>query len=143
MNEQKESLITSEECEELAYLMNQKYAAFLDDRKFEILVGHEGPGVKAQVLLQNDAQSFYYPVEGRMLHEEEDMTARDAVLFLIDYIDLYFEEFLSQGEDFYVPIDWAKHQYDAVDFQIRGQILNLKVETMGDRLLTENSKGTL
>lgn len=135
MNTAEEKLLSKPEIDELASLMNKKYASFIDDRKFEIAVSEEGPGVKAKVVLKNEDNSFYYPIEARILHKEEELSASEALLFLIDYIDLYFEEYLTEDEDLFIPIDWAKYQYEAVDFELKGQLLNLKLESMGDELL--------
>ena len=67
------------------------------------------------------------------------MTANEAALFLIDYIDTYFEEFLlEEDEELYLPIDWAKHTYEAVEFEVKGQIKNEKLEDMADDLLRES-----
>lgn len=134
-------LLDESECQDLALAMQRKYSGYLNGRTFAISTRLEEPGVAVQVLLHNADDSFHYPVEARILPEEEELSVRKGCLFLIDYIDLYFEEYLTEDEDLFIPIDWANYQYEAVDFQMRGQILNLKVETMADQLLrsTEDS----
>lgn len=133
-----QAFLTGAESAQLAEAMNTKYRLALVKRKFSIKVSHEGRAVYVSVLLSNEDESYYYPVEGRILHEEEGLAPRKAALFLIDYIDMYFEEFLlEEDESIYIPIDWTDHQYEATDFQIRGQILNRKLEAMADEWLQQ------
>lgn len=136
----KESLmLTLEEIQTLAEAMNTKYRLARRERLFQISVEKKGKGIYVTVLLANTEQSFYYPVEARILYEAEELSPRNAALFLIDYIDMYFEEFLlEEDESLYIPIDWADHQYDAIDFQIRGQIINKMLENMADELLQQS-----
>ncbi len=132
-----QEFLTSEECAELANVMNRKHESLRDDRKFSIEAKYEGGEVYVTAVLQNDNETFYYPVEARLDWAEEEMLHRDAALFLIDFMDLYFEDYLENGEDLYLPIDWAPYEYDAVKFQIRGQVLNRLVDRMADELLAQ------
>ena len=91
--------------------------------------------VTVTLTLSNESQSFVYPVEARIDSAKEGLSVRDASLFLIDYIDAYFEDFFADGEELYLPIDWADMTYDANNFQIKGQILNVKAEDLADELL--------
>lgn len=139
MNETKggdEEFLSAEDCAALAQSMEIKYRMALKGRKFSVSAEIRGRGVFVKVLLSNSDQSFYYPVEARILYEKEEMKAAEAAMFLVDYIDAYFEEFLLEDdEEIYLTIDWSDHQYEAVDFQMRGQIQNLKLEAMADEWL--------
>jgi hypothetical protein len=131
-----EPFLTQEDCDELAEQMSTKYRIALQDRRFQIQASIKGRGVFVTVLFSNADQSYYYPVEARILYGKEEMKAREAALFLIDYIDTYFEEYLlEEDEQLYLPIDWSDHQYEAVEFQVRGQILNRKLEQLADEWL--------
>lgn len=126
-----------EELSDIEALMGEKYAHYLDGRSFHVAAEHQGDSVYVTVTLKNDEESFFYPVEARIKHEAEDMKPSEAALFLIDYIDAYFEEYLTENEDLFIPIDWTAHQYLASNFQIRGQVRNLKIERMADDLLSK------
>ena len=116
--------------------MDEKYRIGLNGRSFSIEAKVDEPGVYVQTTLENEDKSFVYPVEARLEYKKEEMTQNKAVLFLVDYIDTYFEEYLlEEDEELYLPIDWAKHTYDAVEFEVRGQIKNEKLEDMADELL--------
>lgn len=123
----------------LAEQMKKKNDSFLDGRQFDIKAKKNETEVYVTVTLRNNDESFYYPVELRVKFATEELTPRKAVLLLVDYADLYYEDFLTEGENLLLPIDWASQQYEAVDFEIRGQILNKKLEKMADELLANEN----
>ncbi len=134
--EPQDEFVSQELCDELAASMNSKYRLALGERRFSLSAEVRGRGVFVKVLLSNPDKSFYYPVEARVLYEKEEMKSGEAALFLFDYIDTYFEEFLlEEDEQLYLSIDWSDHQYEAIEFQVRGQILNLKLEEAADEWL--------
>ena len=129
-------LPNKEELKELAEAMEKKYAIAMKGRTFHIKSVLDSTDVLVTVTLKNEDESMFYPVESKMDYKTETMSVKEAAIFLIDYIDTYFEEFLiEEEEDLYLPIDWKEHQYDAVNFSIRGQIRNLKLEKMADHIL--------
>jgi hypothetical protein len=134
--EPQNEFVTQDLCDELAASMNAKYRLALGQRSFVLSAELRGRGVFVKVVLSNPDKSFYYPVEARVLYEKEEMKAGEAALFLFDYIDSYFEEFLlEEDEQLYLTIDWSDHQYEAIEFQMRGQILNLKLEQEAEEWL--------
>jgi hypothetical protein len=138
--EQNTEFLDQEDCEALAKAMESKYAMALKGRHFKVEAEVKGRGVFVKVILSNQDKSFYYPVEARVLYEKEELQRGEAALFLLDYIDAYFDEYLNQEhEEIYLPIDWADFQYEAIDFQMRGQILNLKLEALAEELLKKDS----
>ena len=128
-----------EECEMLASVMNTKHAAFLSGRSFSLSAFELEGALYATALLSNGDQTFYYPVETRIDYNAEEMGTREAFMFLVDYMDSYFEEHLTESDELMLPIDWTNHQYDAIDFQIRGQIFNKKIEDMALALLERHA----
>ena len=132
-----EQFLTTEELLALATQMTKKNGSFLHDRQFDIQANKTDNNVVVKVTLSNKDESFYYPVELRMNFNDEELLPRKAALHLIDYADLYFEDFLTEGEKLLIPIDWAKHEYDTVEFEMRGQILNKKLESMADEFLAQ------
>ncbi len=138
--EENNEFLSAEDCDALAKAMESKYAMALKGRTFKVEAEVKGRGVFVKVILSNQDRSYYYPVEARVLYEKEEMQRGEAALFLIDYIDAYFDDYLTQeNEEIYVPIDWADFQYEAIDFQMRGQILNLKLEELAEQLLKNGS----
>jgi hypothetical protein len=119
----------------LASLMCEKYTIYLDERTFHIEAKDDGAGVRVKTVLNNKDDSYYYPVEARMMHVKENLEPRKAVLFLINYIDGYFEDYLTEMESTYLLIDWSDVEYEGVDFQIKGQVANRKIDLMADDLI--------
>ncbi len=133
--------LSQAECNDLADMMQQKYGLYLDGRTFDVSVEMQpGDVVFARILLRNEDDSFHYPVEARMKYKTEEMSPREAALFLIDYVDVYLEEYFEDQGGLFLPIDWADHEYCGTEFQVRGQIFNLKVEKMADEILKKNEK---
>ena len=130
-------LLNKEEYEILASAMDDKYQIYLDERRFEIEAKEEAEGVRVVTTLSNKDESYYYPVNARMMHKSENLAPRKAVLFLINYIDSYFEDYLTELESTYLPIDWTDMEYEGTSFQIKGQVINKKVELLADELLAK------
>ncbi len=124
---------------EMTDLMNTKYQSVLfGGKRFEIKTKYEYEILTVSVILSNPDKSYYYPVEARIQNKKEELSPLEAAAFLIDFIDLYFEEYLFEDENLFIPIDWTPFTYDAVDFQLKGQILNLKLEQQADELIKNN-----
>lgn len=141
----KNALDTSEQAlaeknQDLASLLDKKYGTWLGQRFFEVTSSLQLAVVSVKVTLRNADKSFFYPIEGRIQFEDQDLKPNSARDFLLDYIDTYLEEFLTGGEETYLPIDWANYDCDGIELQLRGQILNIKLEELADQLLVENGQ---
>jgi hypothetical protein len=123
----------------VANLLEKKYGAWLGQRFFEVTSAAQSAVVTVKVTLRNADKSFFYPIEGRIQFEDQDLKAEEARDFLLDYIDAYIEEFLTGGEETYLPIDWADYDCQGLELQLRGQILNIKLEELADQLLSSGT----
>jgi len=130
-----ETFISETELNELSSLLNRKHASFLGERRFSIKADLDGDGIFVDVVLRNEDETYFYPVSTRIDLSQEELNAKDAALFLIDFVDLYFDDYFDGGESVFLPIDWTDFQYDAVNFQMKGQIINQRLESMADQLL--------
>lgn len=129
----------------LTETFNKKYRAYLVDslhklRFFELVAHREHQGVFVKVVLQNASKAYYYPIEARIADVDHDFSPKEAALFLFDYIDSYFEEYLKNG-DVYLPIDWTEFEFDGTPFQLKGQIFNLHLEHLADQILAQHGMG--
>lgn len=134
------AIMSVEELLRLSQLMNKKYGGLIRDRSFSCHASRNGDVIEATVTLANKDRSYCYPVEGRLMLSSNSLEPVAAALFLIDYIDVYFDEYLRDGGDALLPIDWADFEHDGVGLQVRGQVLNLKLEAEADRLLELGKK---
>jgi hypothetical protein len=120
-------------------VLENKYGSLLGQRFFEVKTTNEGPLIMVQILLRDRDKSYFYPMEGRINYVDQDMKEHEARGFLLDFMDAYVQEYLSGGEDAYLTIDWSTYDCDGVELQLRGQILNLKLESMADAILSGSS----
>ncbi len=133
-----ERLLPADVTAELSKLLNKKYAAARGQRQFSVTTRRDFDQVSTVVVLSDARESFYYPVEARINFVEEEMKPEEAAFFLVDYIDLYFEEFFHETENLFIPIDWTSFTYEAVDFEMKGQILNRYAERLADQMLADS-----
>jgi hypothetical protein len=131
--------LTNERDQLIAETLESKYGSWLGKRYFEVATTHDGPVVIVRILLRDADKTFYYPMEGRMNFADQDLKEHEARDFLLDFMDSYVQEFLAGGEDTYLTIDWSTYDCDGIELQLRGQILNLKLESMADELLSGSS----
>lgn len=129
--------IAATECAEIARNLNNKYGSFAGSRYFELSFDADKEAVFVKVILRDEPGGFFYPVEGRLAYSDFDLKKRDAAMLMIDYIDMYFDEYFREEGGCYLPIDWANYEYDEVSFQLKGQVLNLQAENMADELLRD------
>ena len=120
----------------ISEMLESKYGSWLGKRYFEVETSTEGPVVIAKIVLRDADKSYFYPIEGRMNFADQDLRANEARDFLLDFMDAYVQEYLSGGEETFLTIDWANYDCDGVELQLRGQILNLKLEAMADELMS-------
>ena len=128
------SILDEKDTRELCQLLTIKYGNQLAGRKFGIRTGLKDKHIYAEVLLESDDGSFYYPVQGRIELDAKKFSKKDAVLFLIDYIEQYFYEFFNDDEVL-LPIDWSQFEYMEVPLELKGQIYNLVIERQADEFL--------
>ncbi len=131
-----DELSSQAEIKDLARIMTIKYSSQLGDRQFDIAAKVDQAAAYATTTLQNGDRSFVYPVEGRMAHKEQNISPQEALFLLVDYIDHYFTEYFQTGENVYIPLDWSTYHYENLDLQLRGQVLNHRVEELAEQLLT-------
>ena len=106
------------------------------ERFFAIDARTHDDKVWVQSLLRNSSDTFHYAVEA-FTTKNKDKHPRAQAFFLLAYIDAYWDEYFSEDENVYLPIDWTEHCYREETFFIKGQILNLKAERLANELLGE------
>lgn len=129
----------SEQKKTLAEMLERKYGNWLGKRYFEVEGHLDGPALYLKVTLKTSDRSFVYPIEARMLYADQDMKMDQARDFLLDFIDAYLQEYLSGGEETYLTIDWSSYECDGIELQMRGQILNEKLEELADQWMNGSS----
>ena len=136
--EKNSELLPQSECDDLARIMSIKLANGLAGKYFVIQCFQQEDGFYVKVILRNQKETFYYPVEGRY-HRSGSLTGRAAIELMLDYIDLYFADYV-QDSSVLLPLDWKDYHFNEQCFQLRGQISNSYVERMADELLKNNKQ---
>jgi len=137
------TIFSQEESGKICEHLNAKFGSFLNGESFKLESGHKGDQHQIRLTLANQDQSFFYPIEAIYVRDDENksLPADDIGLLIIEYLILYFEEFLSEERNVYLPIDWSVHHSDEITFFVRGFIRNLKTEKMADALLAQHGHG--
>ena len=129
--------LTQPECDDLARIMTIKHGPSLGQKRFSIRCSEDEQGVFAEVVLSDDNESFYYPVKGRY-HKSGDLSSKHAASLMLDYIDLYFEDYLND-DSVLLQLDWGDHVFEGEAFQLKGQVINKKLDRLADELLSEST----
>lgn len=136
------------EVKKICQYLNKKFSTLLKNEKFSLETGFKGTQVQLKLILSNEDKSFYYPIEAICMNEplpedEEDemLTPNDVAYLMLDYLTLYFEEFLTEDRNVFLPLDWSVHQSDEFSFFLRGFVRNLKVEKIADEFLAKHGHG--
>lgn len=132
------TVLSKEQGKILANILDRKYGSYLGNRYFDVESRADHQVVAIKVTLRDAKGTFVYPVEARMSIEDHELTVSEARDFLLDYVDAYFDEYLTSGEETLLTIDWANFECEDYDLQMRGQILNGHLEKMADELLEGN-----
>jgi hypothetical protein len=123
-------------------LMAKKYLPFLERERFMIEAGQDSEQVQLRVTLICTDGSIAYPVECVYPFSEGDRPDASEIGFLmLDYIDVYWNEYLTGGRETFVPIDWSKHSCEGEAFFIRGFVRNLGLEEEAETLFEKEGHG--
>lgn len=128
-------LLTEIEVNSLVEIMNRKYASYLGDRFFSIDITNSGESLIVVCVLESLDQKFYYPVEAKIVPADQELNSRDAAMLVLDYIDMYFDEFFKSAEETLLYIDPAEYSFEGVSFTMKGQIYNRELEAKANALL--------
>jgi hypothetical protein len=133
------------ESKKISALMNMKYKTLLDKEQFQVESGFDEQQVQIKVTLESNDKSVFYPIE--LIHvienreEQPPQTADEIASLMLDYIDVYWQEYLNDGRDVFVPLAWGKHVCEGVEFFIRGFVRNRSLEEQADELFKKHGHG--
>ena len=132
----------AEDNAELARLLNKKFKPFLESEEFHVETGSNKDQIQIKVTLAKADQSMVYPLEAVFLRDPAvKASTAEVAAIMLDYLDVYWNEYLAGERDVLLPIDWSKHACDGVDFYLRGFIRNQSLESQADALFREHGFG--
>lgn len=93
-------------------------------------------------ILRNNEETYYYPFEAVIsVEDNENIEMEEAKMLLLDFIGSYFEDYFANDRDTYIPIDWTCFEMQENKLYARGQVINRKLEKMGDEILSAHGFG--
>lgn len=137
MRDQRKNLLEANEVAEICKILNIKYGAKRGKRQFSLEHSYEehSDSCLLTIILQNEDQSFHYPIEGQITCKSQNLAPKEALMVLIDFVDSYIDEYFREDENSFMPIDWKEFNLEGHSFYLRGQIRNLMLENQADKLL--------
>ncbi|MEY4065210.1 MAG: hypothetical protein RIR26_1418 [Pseudomonadota bacterium] len=133
------------ENKKISALLNMKYRALLDNEQFHVESGHDDNQVQIKVTLERRDHSVFYPIELIHVYESRDdqnqISPDELAALMLDYIDVYWQEYLNDGRDVFVPLAWGKHTCEGIEFFIRGFVRNRSLEEQADELFRKHGHG--
>lgn len=128
--------------ERLATLFNKKFQSFLVSEFFSVEAERNDTFVQVRITLANRDGSMSYPIEALLPREgSKESDVEESALLLVDYLDVYWNEYLSAGRETFLPLDWSKHECEGQEFYLRGFVRNLSAEAQADALFREHGVG--
>ena len=145
----------------LEMALQKKYQVFLQNETFLLEAEVATDWVQVRTTLRNSDGTFLYPVEAiviSMRAEENfpevsaDLLARrpskvdldtneKLALFAVDFLDSYWNEYLTQGRDTFLSLDWQENAFEGETVFVRGFSRNQKLESMADELFRLHGNG--
>lgn len=120
----------------LIQILNRKYAVYLKGRFFRLSVSADNFAAYVTVTLLSQDESFYYPVEARVAHKDQGIEPKEAVFAVLDYIDIYFDEYFREAENTFLPVDWTTYTFEDMELDLKAQVKNKKAEDLASQILS-------
>ena len=129
-------VLTKEEQFSLIQIMNRKYAVYLNGRFFRLELRTDTEAAYATVTLLSKDESFYYPVDARIAHKDQEIDPKTSVLMILDYVDIYFDEYFREQENTFLPLDWTAYSFEGTELEMKAQVRNKNAETLADQIIS-------
>jgi len=141
--EWKDRFFKPEEIAQMEAVFNEKFFSFLKKDENVFFEGYFSEQTcYITVLLKNEDETYYYPFETAIpLNQNPGVTEDGAKKFLLDFIGEYFETFFADERETFVPVDWTLFEVEGANIYARGQVVNKKLEKMGDAILGSADSG--
>ena len=128
-------------------LMIRKYISFLRSETFEMEVQRTDDWIQVrQTLSALDNSSscvveVVFPFEEGSGADNDQIVACEMVDLVVDYLDNYWKEYLTDDRDTFLSLDWSSHTWEGKSFYIRGSQHNVALERMADDFLAKHGMG--
>lgn len=119
----------------------RRFQQDIQDELFEISGLFKGSVVVIKLILANADRSFYYEIEGAFDFANNPKIKRaEGKYKVLDLIDQYLIEFFESGREVNLHLDWKEYLVGDFTLHMKGEIRNLLVEDMANKLLNNTGK---
>ena len=133
---------SNEEIVNIKKLLSKKHLLYLENETFEIDSGTLSDQIQICISLIKNDKSTYYPIECIFIKESNHSIKETEIAFtMLDYVDLYWENYFSEERNVFIPLDWSKHEFEGVSFYMRGFVRNLHLESQAEAYLLKHGHG--
>jgi len=105
---------------------------------FEVSGEYAETELAVRVALIHGPQGANYRLEAGVNWEENALTREDAIYALLDLLDGYVGDYLEEGRDERVPLDWQPVEVDGRTIRVRGVLTYPNLEDQANLLLDED-----
>lgn len=141
-NDNIQPLWPAEFTNEVGVVQEKRYTSFLENETFVIEASRTPSQIQVRSTLARKDGSQIYPIEAVVrTNEIGEVSPQNVALQIIDYLDTYWNEYLTQGRDTWLTLDWSEHKVDAMTIYLRGFVRNLTAEAAAEKFLREHGLG--
>lgn len=141
-NEKIKSVWTDDELFHIKKLLNKKHLVYLENETFEVESGVSQDQIQIRVSFIKNDNSTSYPIECIFMKETaEEFKELSIAVAMLDYLDIYWENYFSEERNVFIPLDWSKHEFEGIIFYMRGFVRNLQLEAHADNFLLKYGHG--
>jgi hypothetical protein len=131
-----------DEIAKITQLLATKHSIYLEDELFELESGYNKEQLQIKVCIKKNDGSVVYPLEIVCSYVDyPNFKLKELSNIIIDYIDLYWSEYLSEDRNLFVPLDWSRYESEGISFYLRGFVRNLALEMQADDFLNKYGFG--
>jgi hypothetical protein len=123
-------------------LLNKKYQSFLNGEAFDVEAEKNDEVVQVRTTLSSLDGKVIYPIEAVLVRSgQPEFEVENLAILLLDYLDTYWNEYITGGRDTFLPLDWSKYECEGEEFFLRGSVRDLSAESAADALFREHGTG--
>jgi len=131
--------ISEELAKEITALLRARWQDYLAvGETFEVSGDVAENDLAVRIELVNGPQGARYRMEAGVNWEEDELTRQEAIYALLDLLDGYVGDYLEEGRDERLPLDWQPVELEGRTIRVRGVLTYPNLEEEADLLLGED-----
>lgn len=129
-------LVTPETAGQIVEALVKRHGGNLRGETFLVTGRVEAGTVVAGGTLSNADRTFVYEMEAAMaLPDSGPLTPQDLLDVCMDFLDWYLGEYLREGREILLPLDFQAHRFAEFEVLARGEVRNALLDAAADAWL--------